>query len=312
MVLLSEINLDGLSSDFAISLEGDDCELQIQVDDSIIDDFNKRNITPRNFNEIIRLCDYLNIQNTEEFIIKNSLPTFFKYKLDEDNLNKINLPKIMTNLNLKNKDSISIEISKYGLLKWLEFMINKRKNGIKYINTLVFAKLGNLDCLKYAHERGCPWNEWVCSFAAENGHFECLKYAHENKCPWDEETCINAAKNGNLECLKYAHENGCEWDEMTCTLAACYGHLDCLKYAHGNGCEWSFDAPWSAAQNGQLECLKYLHEEGCSWTVDTCEQAARHGHLDCLKYAYENGCPFPEKLKYEDYISDSPNKRQKI
>ena len=25
--------------------------------------------------------------------------------------------------------------------------------------------------------------------AAENGQLECLKYAHEHGCPWDEQTC---------------------------------------------------------------------------------------------------------------------------
>jgi hypothetical protein len=32
--------------------------------------------------------------------------------------------------------------------------------------------------------------------AAEKGHLDCLKYAHENGCDWDEQTCANAAKNG--------------------------------------------------------------------------------------------------------------------
>ena len=42
-------------------------------------------------------------------------------------------------------------------------------------------------------------------YAAQNGHLECLKYAHENGCPWDEEeTCRYAAFNGHLECLKSA------------------------------------------------------------------------------------------------------------
>ena len=55
-----------------------------------------------------------------------------------------------------------------------------------------------------------------CLNAARNGHLECLKYAHENECPWDEETCSSAALKDHLECLKYAHENGCPWDEETC------------------------------------------------------------------------------------------------
>ena len=43
----------------------------------------------------------------------------------------------------------------------------------------------------------------------ENGHLECLKYAHENGCPWDWIDLFYAAQSGHLECLKYAHENGC-------------------------------------------------------------------------------------------------------
>ena len=38
-----------------------------------------------------------------------------------------------------------------------------------------------------------------------------LKYAHEKGCPWDEYVCVNAAKNNNLEMLKYAHEKGCPY-----------------------------------------------------------------------------------------------------
>ena len=58
-------------------------------------------------------------------------------------------------------------------------------------------KYGHLECLQYAHENGCPWDEWTCSKAAENGHFECLKYAHENGCPWNEGTCSFAALRGH-------------------------------------------------------------------------------------------------------------------
>ena len=81
---------------------------------------------------------------------------------------------------------------------------------------------GYLLLLKYAHEKGCPWDEMTCSYAALNGCLDCLQYAHENGCPWDRWTCILAAEKGKLECLKYAHVNGCPWHRWTCENAALF------------------------------------------------------------------------------------------
>ena len=71
------------------------------------------------------------------------------------------------------------------------------------------ARAGSLECLKYAHAHGCPWNRWTCVSAAAAGSLECLKYAHEHGCPWDGYTRLNAVINGSLECLEYAKSNGC-------------------------------------------------------------------------------------------------------
>ena len=98
------------------------------------------------------------------------------------------------------------------------------------------ATYGRLECLKYAHDNGCPWNESTCTYAAVNRHLECLKYARDNGCPWNESVCSCAAYFGHLDCLKYAHENGCQWNKKTCQYAEWHGSLDCLKYAHENGC----------------------------------------------------------------------------
>jgi hypothetical protein len=157
------------------------------------------------------------------------------------------------------------------------------------------VEIGNLECLKYAHENGCPWNEKTCRCAAMNGYLDCLKYAFENGCPWNKDTCSCAAMNGHLECLKYAHENGCPWNDYTCTEAARNGHLECLKYAHENGCPWNKFTCKVAAEHRQLECLKYAHENGCPWNMWTCAFAALNGHLDCLKYACDNNCPGSSK-----------------
>ena len=72
---------------------------------------------------------------------------------------------------------------------------------------------GHLDCLRYAHENGCPWYEFTTSNSSGKGYFECLKYAHENGCPWDKDTILFSAYKGHFDCLKYAHDNGCPWNE---------------------------------------------------------------------------------------------------
>ncbi|OUS49596.1 hypothetical protein BE221DRAFT_188896 [Ostreococcus tauri] len=154
---------------------------------------------------------------------------------------------------------------------------------------------GHLECLKYAHEHRCAWNEETCDYAAAYGQLACLKYAHEHGCAWDEETCKRAAEYGQLACLKYAHEHGCAWDEETCKRAAEYGHLECLKYAHEHGCAWDEETCKCAATHGHLECLKYAHEHGCAWDAETCKCAAEYGHLECLKYAHEHGCAWDEE-----------------
>jgi hypothetical protein len=157
------------------------------------------------------------------------------------------------------------------------------------------ALAGHLECVKYLHENGCPWDERTCTEAAQGGQLECLRYMHENGCPWDEDTCHAAAEFGNLECLKYALENGCPCDDETCDAAAFRGHLECFKYLHENGATWDKDTITAAAAGGHLECLKYLHENGCPWYVWTCAAAAE-GHLECLKYAHQNGCPWDERV----------------
>ena len=57
----------------------------------------------------------------------------------------------------------------------------------------VGVKYGQLDVLKWLHEKRCPWTSWTswsCAGAAENGHFEILKWLHENKCPCSDTNCM--------------------------------------------------------------------------------------------------------------------------
>lgn len=96
------------------------------------------------------------------------------------------------------------------------------------------AKRGQLNVLKYAHERGCKWDVKASRELAKRGDIEGLKYVHDRGCPWDAKVCKNLAGSGCLEGLRYAHENGCEWNSDT-TLYAAEGHLECLRYDKKTG-----------------------------------------------------------------------------
>ena len=143
------------------------------------------------------------------------------YSLQFLSMRKINDPEIIP----KKYDFkrcckiIDIEESiKYGHLECLKVALKNHgteRNVVYNVNendyTIIASRYGQLNCLKFFHEKGYPCDE-ICSTSAEYGNLECLKYAHENKCPWNEHTIAVAVKNGNLECLKYAHENRCPWD----------------------------------------------------------------------------------------------------
>jgi choline dehydrogenase-like flavoprotein len=236
----------------------------------------------------------IDIKDDFRYFVIKKIYEELDYKL---NISNMNTPiMVLIHNTCINADDKCIDCSHAAEKGHLECLKYAHENGCKWDNYTCSrsAEHGNLECLKYAHENGCEWDDDTCTYAARNGHLECLKYAHENGCKWNTDTCAYAAENGNLECLKYAHENGCEWNTDTCTYAAYDDHLECLKYAHENGCEWNDDTCAYAAEKGNLECLKYSHENGCEWDDYTCKNAAENGNLECLKYSHENGCEWDD------------------
>lgn len=184
------------------------------------------------------------------------------------------------------------------------------------LTTRSAALNGHLNCLKYAHENGCPWDIETTKYAVMGGHLDCLIYAHKNGCPWDPETAQYAASYCNFECLKYALEHQEIYDLRIMRYAARGGDLKCIKYIIENYKLW--DTPWVIkndmghelcdigpssiiASSGNLDLLKYAHESGCPWDSMTIFFAAKNGHLECVKYAHQNGCPFDEKVIYLDH-----------
>ncbi len=248
------------------------------------------------------MVDYIPEQVYEYLLKKNKL-------LDIEFSDNIISKEI--NLFFKNdKDEISIYAAKHGNINVLKFMYKKGffMNHNSHLITASAAENGHLECLIFAKENGCRWNNLTSINAAKNGHFECLKYAIENGCYLDSKIYLLIVENGYLECIKYFYKN--YYENMLYyistisyhgfrSLLIIKGHLECLKYIYEQDSLLNLDIESlydkscnDAAEYGQLECLKYLHENGCSWDSDTCSYASYGGHLECLIYLHENGCPW--------------------
>jgi hypothetical protein len=84
--------------------------------------------------------------------------------------------------------------------------LNVRFIKLEYIRLVEF---GNLRLLKWVRSKKFAnsnnWDEYtyVTGLAAHHGHFELLKWAHDNGCPLDEFTTASAAENGTPFILKY-------------------------------------------------------------------------------------------------------------
>ena len=197
---------------------------------------------------------------------------------------------------------------------------NRGNEGVMEINSCIASNA--LNCLRYAHDNGCPWKSDVCAQAssvgnlsaliyaidhgcipdkrapflsAKHGHLSCLMTLIEHACPFVGKDCITAAViGGHLPVLAYLHERQkCELSTSLSAAAAGVGSLVCLRYLHEHGCPWDERTHVKAVEQNQLTCLEYAHVHGCPWDASvTAAAAMSHANMPCLKYLYEHGCPW--------------------
>ena len=131
--------------------------------------------------------------------------------------------------------------------------------------------------LKWLRANGINWNEKVCLVAAMNGHLEVLKWAREKGCPWDLQSCEEENYDFWLNSelfMPCAHH--------TLSIAA-KDQLAILQFAVENGGTFHPETPRDAARGGHMETLKWAIANGCSWHPETTRDAARGGHTETLK-----------------------------
>ena len=161
---------------------------------------------------------------------------------------------------------------------------------------------GSVDCLRYAHENGCPWRtqqDWrfgvdeglqdICTLAVTLGRLDCLKYVHRKGVLFHPDVLIKAV---DIECIKYARDHGAAWSKNLYHSAIVADSPALLRYLFENGCPWHGISECTAAvRYKRFHCLQLLHEFGCPWGAETCEAAAQINDTDVLLYLLRNDCP---------------------
>jgi hypothetical protein len=318
---IKDFNFIGLDSKLINHLKEDNDDnldnlnITININKQDLNDFNKRIITPKNINNIIKICDYFLIDKVKEFLIENSIPTFEKYKIDNYELSnkpKYELPIFMT------KGMSVINYNKLHDFSYLfenedeDFVYDKFYNYLSTFSNSVqeMASLNLINWIDfYLNNMNSEYEKEfldVTKYAAFYNNKDCLEYLHNNKIEeYDENTCAATAYKNNLDLLKFLHQQNCPWNNLTCAAAANTGSLECLKYAHQNGCEMDYLTLSEAGRNGHIECMKYAIENGCSFLCkdnhnhdyeSTCLLASSTNQIDSFKFAVDNGCPIQWSL----------------
>ena len=87
-----------------------------------------------------------------------------------------------------------------------------------------------------------PWDESTCSEAAGAGELECLRFAREHGCPWNSYTCGKA-----VEAMPYPEE------EVDDGQGGGGGALACLRWVRAHGCPWTLGTLLEARDKGYVE-----------------------------------------------------------
>lgn len=132
------------------------------------------------------------------------------------------------------------------------------------INLCEAASTGDLIGLMDQHLNG-SWNsEVVCLSAVMFGHLDCLKYAHENGCPWDNRFANdnNDAGNQVQQSVKNNYDNN--EDEIQGVNgfrgdAGIQGHRGPQRVKNNNNEN-------VCVMNRLVDCMQYAYDNGFTFT----------------------------------------------
>ena len=155
-------------------------------------------------------------------------------------------------------------IGKSGNLDLVDWFMRKHLLHDYTVICRFAAKFGHLHVLRYLYDKkACKLDAHAHRYAAESGNVELLKWLHEKLCPPSTGACTVAARLGHLHALQLLRKNKCPWDKWTCIFAGHMGRLHVLKWAKDNGCPWFGRGVYLyASQTGQQHVMDWINENG--------------------------------------------------
>lgn len=150
------------------------------------------------------------------------------------------------------------------------------------------TKKGHLDIVQWVSDK-MPLNSAVIGWATRSGQLNVLKWAREKGFPWEPRSCWKAVASGNLELLQWSLLNGCSWKEESSLInaAASSGNLEMVKWIRAQGIDWTDTTLVNAVASGNAELFDWLLENGCpaSKMILLCTTAIHSENMRALEWA---------------------------
>tara|TARA_B100001093_G_C26810561_1_gene1007395 strand:+ start:197 stop:1312 length:1116 start_codon:yes stop_codon:yes gene_type:complete len=255
---VKELNLKEIN----ISID-EDSDIPEEYSADLIRDFNARNFNNDNINIIIRFCCFLKIKKSRKFVVHNIEPSHSKLTKLKEKYYKV-FPDFMipsTNeFDYINFDKLVLEVTKLGLVKWIEYCYNFNFGWNHYISTSYNTK------------------DRLYNVAIEYNQLKALKFIlslYKGK-----------QKTYNNRFNKYP------WDFYSVRIAieSKYTDLNLLKWMIDNGVNYSNNKIYDILIDAnKLDFFEYfLKKKEFNFYRNHLEQLIKKGNLDFFKCIEEN------------------------
>jgi hypothetical protein len=136
----------------------------------------------------------------------------------------------------------------------------------------------------------------LCGDAVKHKYFDILEWLRANGCPLDEDVFRYPAEQGDLETLKLLRRKGCPWSSYAINYAAGQPNIEVLEWIKENGGIFGWQAYSIAAENSNIAALDWLYEHKILLFPPAAGGAVRSGNLEVLRWFKNKRVPFTYQL----------------